>query len=235
MKTSSGKDQITGKTWLLSGMFSMVMLSLFWSVDESVIYFCLGIAAFCFFQYFSLEFKFQRKEKPIDFRNQPPRPSHRIDDVLEEIQKGFASTGRNDTFRTFVQRAFGFVIVFIIVVVIGVIFSDDVLEESANYLRGAEFTDRGEYDSAAYYCRLASLDAPDDPEVYLGWGNALMNLNRYDSAILLYDQTLALDEYHRMPGITKGILFINRKSTEKQLVQLPESWSIIHQIKMPCY
>lgn len=211
MEASPDGDKNTKSAWLYVGLISVFFLALFWSVDVSIVYFLSAIAVFCFFQYLRSEVKgFQWQQKKTSSYKKEARPNTR-DDVLREIQKGFQSSGRTLSPNKLLRTVLTFIGLFFAFVFIRAFFSNDVTDSQENYYVANDFYDRGEYDSAAYYYRLASLENPGDAEIYYGRGNAFRNLNQYDSAIILYDQALALDSHHTNAMYYKGYTLYQQK------------------------
>ncbi len=113
MSTSIDGGNKRKNFWLISAASTLLILSIFWSVDSSVVYVCLGIALFCFFQYFRFESNTYAKPGQKKYNPVPAtETSTRIEDLIEEIQKGFASSGQNQQLKTYLQRIVFFVIVF---------------------------------------------------------------------------------------------------------------------------
>ncbi len=182
-----------GKAWLITGGTALFLLALFWSVDQVVIYFCLTLATFSFFQYFlsggAVLFKpsFESPHKP-----QTPKIEKTIDFVLKDLKSGLRNTSFSTAALGCVRAGVGFFTLFIVLAVIALIFFDEETGFASYYFKANEFYTNGQYDSAAYYYRLAAQEDPEFPAVYFDWGNTLVGLNRYDTAIYVYDRALAI-------------------------------------------
>jgi len=212
MEAGQGKNKESKNVWLISGLISIFLLSLFWSVDASFFYFFAAIAVFCFFQYFRSGVKVQwKKEEPPQWeREEPPQykkyqfQSGQFGRLFKEINKEFSASSGEFKGRVFGKALMGIFSIIFLVAFCDTLFSDDVLNFPDSYYRGNEFIEAGQYDSAAYYYRLASLENPDDPEIYFVRGSAFSYMKNYDSAVILFNKVLALDSIHNDAQYAKG-------------------------------
>jgi tetratricopeptide (TPR) repeat protein len=205
-------DKSLKNPWLLTGAISLFLVALFWSVDQSVIYFGLAIAIFSFFLYF-------RSGVGKIFTGTSSgstRWASRAKGQRSEISAGRASgSGRpltphriGNLIKTIVGLTFT---VFFFGTMIWIFLNIDDIGFTDNYFKASEFSSVGEYDSAAHYYRLAAKEDPEYPVVYYEWGNTFLYRNRYDSALKLYDLAIALDEDYTEARYSKGYTFFQQQ------------------------
>jgi len=198
MKSSETERKNKSKNWFYGGSGFLLLLALFWSVDSIVIYVCLAGALFCFSQYILHTLQ----ERPTPERTDSPKPemsgSKRIEEVLDDIQRGFGtkSTLHTSAVKVVFRIVAMFLGLFFILSVIGILFMDDDYVFSDSYYRAQEFISTEAYDSALYYLQLAARESPSNPEVFIERGNVFIYMNRYDSALAQLDKALVLDNRH---------------------------------------
>lgn len=189
-------------------------LALFWSVDESFIYFFAAGAIFCFFKMFQSrvrregtreEYTYQEARTSVDTSASAPL----FDRLLTFIEENRISKQR--IILIGIAGFFGF---FFFIMVVGVLFdsasSRDLTYE--NTLRASDFYSQGQYDSAAYYYRLALLDDPQNPDLWLNRGNSFLNNGMPDSAMAMYEKTLEYKPDSEDARYNIAIIYYNRKS-----------------------
>lgn len=198
-----------GRIWLFTGIASAFLMALFWSVDSSLVYLLMGVSAFSFFQYFythraeSIHERWKSSSAATEQKT-TQTSGNNLDEVLENIQRSFKTTSGQPNVGAVIKTIFGFMFFLFFISVIGFIFfsDDSVLDDS--YMKGNQFFDMAEYDSALHYYQLALQENPDDPFIYYGRGNAFINMGRYDSAIAQYDKALILDNQFNDARYNKG-------------------------------
>jgi tetratricopeptide (TPR) repeat protein len=220
------------KFWFIAGSVCLFLLALLWSVDGSFLYLGLGMAVFCFFQY--ARHAFQNSAPPRYSRpagQTESESSKAVEDLLQEIQMGFTKKKKSVSGKSVLGAIIG-ASMFLFVVIFLVALSLEWDSDYFTYLDQASYHySTGNYDSAAYYYRLASLKDPDNPDIYYERGNAFMYMERYDSAIALFDKTLAISPGYGPAQFNKGyVMFQQGKyrqciaETRKVLSQNPDDF-----------
>jgi tetratricopeptide (TPR) repeat protein len=167
---------------------------LLWSVDTSLMYLLMGIAVFCFFQYFRTTNQNEpHAQRKGEARPVPPSGNQPLDQILENIQAGFRNTSKSKMLSSLFGAMGSFVFFVVIVIVIIAVASEDYTEYDTSFNRASDFFEQGNYDSALYYYTQAAREDPTNPEIYYERGNAFMNLSRYDSAAAMFTYALTLD------------------------------------------
>lgn len=201
------------KTWLIVFVTTLFALAIFWSVDSSVFYVLLGLAAFSFYK---ILWHGKRKEDDYEpsYREayRQPKPS-----FWDEVKKLFDNTGTGHANRQQqTQKLVSFIIagavgLVFFMIVLSAIFSDNSPGSAELRQQASNLYERQEYDSAAYvYGRAIGVD-PENADLFLERGNAFLYADKTDSAILDYNQALLLRPSYKEANYNKGLIYFNRK------------------------
>lgn len=218
-------DDLAGKRkfWRIAFVTSLFLLALFWSVDSSIAYLLAGTCVFC--AYMVLQ---NRKREPAfsDRNQQSYRPS-----FWENLKKLFnKNSGQRDPKRPLrmgrliVLIFIGFVFLCILVPVLIV---NESAESSTETLQKArELFNMQQYDSSAYYFRLAMKSEPDNPVLYLERGNAYLYANSFDSAYADYDRAIELNPEYKEAFYNKGLISYNQKQYTRGVTEVKQALEI---------
>ncbi|HRJ29183.1 MAG TPA: tetratricopeptide repeat protein [Cyclobacteriaceae bacterium] len=209
-QTSGNKN--TSTRWLLMAGFFLVMWALFWSVDALVMYISLGGAAFCVAQYLvktwdqkgSVQRKYPQQERQADTARES----------LVDLFKKLLQTNPGDApqKKLFIALMVGSVMsFFVLAIILNVVFGTTD-EDSVAYLqRARDFYYTSQYDSASYYYQLANEEDPDNPDIYVEYGNIFLITDRYEDALTQYEKALAIDPRHSDAQYNKGLVYYEQK------------------------
>ena len=225
--------------WVLIFCVSLFFLALSWSIDPSIVYIISGAVAFSLFKIVQLRkkeweeveedesderqpFRGSRSQKPRDLYEQY-RPSA-FSSFLEEVKQLFKKNSRGSGNP---QQSKGFVI--LVAGFIGFVFMFSILgsllegENSSNNFyfaqRAEEYYNIQQYDSAAYYYRLAIESDPDNVDLYVQRGNSFLNAQNEDSAIVMYDQAIDIDPANMLALYNKAYVYFDRKNYQQSIDQ----------------
>jgi len=211
-----------GRLWWVIFCVSLLALSTFWSVDKSLAYFILAVVIFSLFKILQL--------RNTDQANQPNPPQPPFaksyetfkpsqswlfwQDVKEIFRKDATGPKTPQQAKVFVTLVAGFIGFIFMITILAALFGGESSGEDAAgyYQRAADYYNTQQYDSAAFYYKLAIDNDPENPQLYFERGNAFLNANYTDSALMMYDITLALTPEHQQARYNKGYIYFNRKS-----------------------
>jgi tetratricopeptide (TPR) repeat protein len=206
------------RRWVFVFCFSLVALSFFWSVDPSVVYLTLAIAAFSLFKILQSAL---RQEAPDTYRSSFEKKYESIKpsatwffwQEVKEIFRNQSGSKSPQQAKIFVTLVAGFIGAIFMITILVALFGGNTSEDSvAYYQQATEYYNNQQYDSAAYYYKLAQLGDPENAELYFERGNAFLNSDKPDSALIMYDQALALNPQHYQSQYNKGFVFFNQKN-----------------------
>jgi tetratricopeptide (TPR) repeat protein len=210
-----------GRRWLLVLCLSLLALAVGWSIDPSFIYFTLAAAAFSLFKILQLKTQIPRDASASDQRSyereyESYKPSAAWlfwQDVKEIFRKDSGGPQSPQQAKVFVTLVAGFIgSIFLITILVSLFSGSDTEDSMAYYQKATEHYNSQQYDSAAYYYRLAQIGDPENAELYFERGNAFLNGNKMDSAIIMYDMALALNPEHYQSQYNKGYVYFNQKN-----------------------
>lgn len=223
------------KIWLIVFISSLTLLSIFWSVDSSVFYILTGFCAFSFYKFLQ-----NRKLTEDEVPDEPPfektyqqtyYPKPSIWDQLKYMFSTPSSgRGRVDPTKLVRLAIAGFSALVILSVIIPNLFSGDSALAIDARQKAKDMYDQLQYDSSAYYYRLALENDPNNADLYLERGNAFLNADKSDSAMIEYDRALAIQPETEGAIHGKGIVYYNRKQYGKAI----ESGEIAIRINPKC-
>lgn len=206
----------TRKVWRIVFISSLILLAVFWSVDPSVFYMLTGLCAFSFFKVLQHRRQPERDEGRAEKSYQQtyyPKPS-----FWDELKFMFGNVAcgrgqRNADRQAKIVRLviFLFTGLILLSILIPILFSAGSSSSLDAWQQAKDLYERQQYDSAAYYYRIAIENDPDNAELYLEHGNAFLNAGKADSAMLEYDKALAIQPTLEGAVHGKGIVYYNRK------------------------
>jgi len=210
------------KRWLIIFCVSLLTLSIFWSVDPSLVYLILAVAAFSLFKILQTRSSDQYDQPethqvPFEKTYESFKPSATWvfwQDVKEIFRKDSGGPKTPQQAKVFVVLVAGFIGSIFMITILVALFGSEGSEESTGYYyqQAIEYYNNQQYDSAAYYYKLAQIDDPENAELYYERGNAFFNGNRTDSALIMYDEALALNPQHEQAQYYKGYIYFNQKN-----------------------
>jgi Tfp pilus assembly protein PilF len=208
------------RSWVVIFCLSLLALSVFWSVDPSLFYLILAVAAFSFFKI--LQLKSPDKAEPTNshqsfekrYESLRPSPSWVFwQDVKEIFKKDSTGPKTPQQAKVFVSLVTGFIgSIFMITILVALFGGNDSADSADYYQQATDYYNRQQYDSAAYYYKLAQIGDPENPELYFERGNAFLNSNKTDSALMMYDEALARNPQHEQAQYNKGYVYFNQKN-----------------------
>ncbi len=206
-----------GKLWVFILCLCLLLMSFFWSVDQSIIYFLLAGSAFSLFKILQPQITSQPSHDSSSVKKsyEAFRPSQAWlfwQEVKEIFKKDSTGPKTPQQTKVFVALVAGFIGFIFFITILGALFGSDGDEANETYQRALEYYNAQQYDSAAYYYKFAIDKDPENADLYFKRGNAFLNSNNTDSALILYDQTLALRPQHQQAQYNKGYIYFNRKS-----------------------
>jgi Tfp pilus assembly protein PilF len=210
------------RLWWIIFCLSLLALSIFWSVDTSLVYFMLAVAGFSVFKILQLRNSNQADQpnpiqSPFEKSYESLKPSQSwlfLQDVKELFRKDATGPKTPQQAKVFVMLVAGFIgFIFMITILAALFGGESSDEDSAGYYQQAtDYYNNQQYDSAAYYYRLALINDPGNVDLYFERGNAFLNGNNTDSALIMYDNALAINPQHQQAQYNKGYVYFNRKN-----------------------
>lgn len=218
------------KTWLIVFVVTLFTLAIFWSVDSSVLYVLLGVAAFSFYKILA-----HGKRKVDDDYEPSYREAYRQQkpSFWDEVKKTFDNNPNaghvNKQQRT--QKLVSFIIAgsvgfIFFIIVLSAVFSDNSPTAAELRGQGQSFYSQQQYDSAIYYYNLAIQTDSEDPDLYLERGNAFLNASKTDSALIDYNRVLELNPAYKEAFYNKGLIYYNRKQYRNSINEVKQAMEI---------
>lgn len=220
LSNQTSEDEVAPgrKRWIIIFSVSLVALSVFWSIDKSILYFLLGGCAFSFFKILQHRNTGGSDLESPSFEKtyEAHRPSQawlfwqEIKEIFRKDSVGPKTPQQARIFATLVAGFIGFV--FFLPILFAVFGSDDAIESGEYYQRAVEYYNNQQYDSAVYYYKFVIDSDPENPELFFERGNAFLYANNTDSALIMYDQALTLNPEHQQAQYKKGAIYFDRKN-----------------------
>lgn len=218
------------KIWLIVFISSITLLAIFWSVDPFAFYILTGFCAFSIFKVLQNR-KRTEDEDPIEKTYQQmyyPKPS-----LWDELKFMFSNTpsGGNQRSRGNQEKLVRLVITIFVgliflSVIIPILFSDGSAYTVDARQKAKDMYDQQQYDSASYYFRIAIENDPQNADLYLERGNAFLNADNTDSALMDYDKVLLLQPSYKEAYYNKGVIYYNRKQYRNSINQTKNAVAI---------
>lgn len=219
---SESNDGGKGKqgVWTIIGCASLTGLAIFWTVDPSFVYFFLAIAAFSLFKVIQLwQRQVDESDSNRDVRQSftgerhEYRPSQTwiLWQQVKDVFRNKATTGEQRG-KIFVALVAGFIGFIFLITILSAIFGGNATDDLDELYRATDYYNRQQYDSAAYFYKLAIAKDPENASLYFERGNAFLNSEKTDSALMMYDEALAREPQHYQSQYNKGYIYFNRKS-----------------------
>lgn len=209
----------------------LYILALTWSLDPSFRSLSLGAAL----SFLITGLWHRVKEKPVESRKYDPykdyqRTRHTTPSSFSwsDIGKRFsqkhttaAPTAKTAADRKLIAGVLIFIASIFGVITISVLFGtgDDPTAASPFFIAD-QYYEAGQYDSARMYYKQALREDPSNVDALLGYGNTLSALNDPDSAIILYDQALAIKPDFDIAQYNKGWVSYRRKDYSQAITTL---------------
>jgi tetratricopeptide (TPR) repeat protein len=202
--------------WVIIGFCFLLGWALFWSVDPSFKYFLLAGALFSVFKIIQNR-RFENEEEEVRHERhsqsyQSPAGSSFWENVGESFLKQ-SPESRKKLRGVFMAVIFFVGSMFFIVMVSVLANLDSTDSDSVEYnQRASDFYSNQQYDSAAYYYRLALNIDPGNPQLWLERGNAFLNLPNVDSALVMYQKALELNPTFETAQYNIGYIYFDRRN-----------------------
>lgn len=209
-----------GRWWVIFWL-SLITLSIFWSVDSSLVYLILAFTAFSLFKILQLRNPIQQDQSEVhqpsfekSYESLKPSAAWVFwQDVKEIFKKESGGPKTPQQARVFVVLVAGFIgSIFMITILVALFGSESSEDSSYYYQQATDYYNNQQYDSAAYYYRLAQIDDPENAELYFERGQAFLYGNKMDSALIMYGEVLARNPQHEQAQYFKGNVYFNQKN-----------------------
>ncbi len=206
------------KRWVVTFFVCLIALSIFWSIDKSIVYLLLAGCAFSLFKIVQLRKSTPTNQKKPSLKKtyeaySPSQTWLHWQEVKEIFKKESSGPKTPQQAKIFVALVAGFIGFIFFITILGAIFGGEGSgDTNESYQRALEYYNNQQYDSAAYYYKFAIGNDPENPELFFERGNAFLNANNTDSALIMYDKALALKPEHQQAQYNKGYIYFNRKS-----------------------
>lgn len=207
------------------------ILALTWSIDPSFRSLSLGVAL----SFLITGLWHRVKEKPSESRKYDP-----YKDYQRERRSGTSFFSWSDIGKRFSQKhttvaqpvktaadrkLIAGVLIFIAsifgVITISVLFgTGDDPPAASPFFIAEQYYGAGQYDSAKMYYKQVLREDPSNVDALLGYGNALSALDDPDSAIILYDQALAIKPDFDIAQYNKGWVSYRNKDYAQAVTAL---------------
>jgi tetratricopeptide (TPR) repeat protein len=230
---SPDKGKARFRTWWIAILWlSLFLLALLWAVDTSIACLISAVAGFSLFKVFQLRPSTESEHTTSSGRTRSGRRYEEsyekyrpgafsvfAEDVKQIFNKDSAASRTPQQSRVFIMLVAGFIGFIFFISIIGAFLGG---EDSNNnfYQRAQEFYNAQQFDSAAYYYRLAIEVDPGNADLYYERGNAFLYAQKGDSALILYDQALEIDPTHQYAQYYKGYVYFDRRSYDLAIVEL---------------
>lgn len=236
METSQDPDKPNATRLRRSSLYFTIawiflyILALTWSIDPSFRSISLGAAL----SFLITGLWHRAKEKPAQRKYDPYKDYQRarrtapssfswsdIEKIFSRKHTTTAPPAKTAADRKLITGVLIFIASIFGVITISVLFSmgDDPPAASPFFIAD-QYYGAGQYDSARMYYRQALREEPSNVDALLGYGNALSALDDPDSAIILYDQALAIKPDFDIAQYNKGWVSYRRKDYSQAITAL---------------
>jgi tetratricopeptide (TPR) repeat protein len=220
------------RKWIIILCVFLLLLAIFWSVDTSVFYILLSGVVFSFFRTVQLtrgnasesDYTDVPYEPVQSFNAEPSYQASRADSFLSSL-----SAQQKKTALVFILGFVGFIFFFVLVGTLIDLVNTSVVTPTAYQQKASDYYYDQQYDSAAYYYRLALQNDPENADLWFERGNAFLNNQNSDSAIVMYKRALEIKPDFEQAQYNIGYIFFDRKNyreaideTKKILVYNPD-------------
>jgi tetratricopeptide (TPR) repeat protein len=206
----------------------LLLLSVFWSVDSSLVYIFIGTAIlFILLSIKNIQFKkfnFQYDH----FQEVKEENVKENTDVLHDLKSTLKDRGITfgpehkttsplQTNQRLVLLVVGGIFLFFFsLIFIGILSSDDG-DEQFYYQQAEVFYDETFYDSAYQYYKKALAINGQSTEALTGLGNTYMMKGQNDSALIMYDKVLALNPEYEVARYQKTLVLSYQKRYDESI------------------
>jgi tetratricopeptide (TPR) repeat protein len=200
------------------GVF-LFALALLWSVDKSVVYVLIGAAAFSLFKILHDRSARERKISGDRDFTTPSQVWLFWQELKEEFRKSSGNSKNQSPQKTVWKIVLGIVGFIFFISLITSLFSPDSSDAytSGEYQKAIDYYNARQYDSAAYYYGLVLAKDSENAVLYFERGNAFLNASKTDSALLMYEQALALDPQYEQAQYNKAYIYFERKNYRQSI------------------
>jgi predicted Zn-dependent protease len=224
------------RTSLIIGVVFLVIMALFWAVDDAIVYISAGTACFfLFLGYYqrprpsAAGWQFSEGRSQSSGRQRTNRQTNTSDglDMLARLQEMVHSfTTQGDSKLNMVKWVrgclFAFVLGMFAVIILSIVFASDDNLTQLYLAQGQGQLGRGEIDSARLTYARAYRDDPENVDAAVGYGKALLASENLDSASLLFDRALAGDPQNAEAVYNQAYIYYARsKYTEGRNLLAP--------------
>lgn len=233
--TDNKAQRAKSRTYLIIAAVLLVIMSLIWSLDDSLVYITFGGAVF--FIFLAVWNRPKKPEQPTasrpqeNYKKDVEAPAFKdIEELLrpkrtsQSAKKG-PPTDLPQASKKVVSGAAFFIFFVFILIFSAIVFLDSgsYSEEAVTYFdRAEEFRWSGEYDSAERYYQLAISIENEYPEALTGYANVLLGKNRYDEALTTLDKALKINPDYENAAYTKALAHYYQKNYQQSRSELFE-------------
>ncbi len=181
------------RPYFIGGCVSLFFMALLWSVDDSLIYFFLGLGSFLLF----LAYYFKPQNVRFESSARDRRSSSQtgtFESFFRKQNKQSQSSGNiNPSSKAIMSFIFiGGMIIFFIVIISLFASGDDYIQFE-DFSKAEQFRLNSQLDSAKIYYRRALREDPEYTETLIGMGNTFMSEENYDSSRYYFDKSMDID------------------------------------------
>jgi tetratricopeptide (TPR) repeat protein len=184
------------RLFFILGYIGLFLMALLWSVDQSFIWFFLGLSVFFFFlAYLKRPEVLTRDDR---YHQPPPVNEESLFSLLQKIfgkkEGTYSQPVRNTDQRVkaIAMTVFVFGIIIFFIVMIGLI-SSGTDSSSDNFLQAEQFRNDAQYDSAKVYYHRVLAEDEENVQSLTGLANVFMSQNNYDSSRYYFAKAILLD------------------------------------------
>jgi predicted negative regulator of RcsB-dependent stress response len=217
---SNTEDPSSLHTKIFAGLaaFLAILLSLVWTIDDSIVYLLSGLIALCvFFAFYYRPAREKVEFKKTTYSNQ----TYQEEPVWKEMLKAFQKKKTPDVNvgspkaqnpKIILVIAGSFIIFLGIIIVVVTFTTDDTFGDASLYSdTGDYFYNNGKYDSAYLQYKYALDIDPNFENALLGVGNIKLNEKDYDSALFYYSNILVRNKNSSGARYGKALVYYNQK------------------------
>lgn len=197
------------KKWIVVLYLVLLLLAIFWSVDASVFYVLLGASVFSFFRAWQFRSKLVsqntvEEDEPIQSRSfEQPKTESFLNSLSPQQKKAALVYGIG---------FIGFIFFFILVGSLIDFINSSVVSIMEYQQKASDYYYIQQYDSSAYYYRLAIENDPENADLWFERGNAFLNSSNTDSALFMYRKAVDLKPDFEQAQYNIGYILFERKN-----------------------
>lgn len=208
------------RLYLTIAVALFMLMAFLWALESSIVYILAGSGTFLtFLALYHYPWKIHSQQK---IGVNKPKPAT---NPFRSSQKQAATTAPTATSATFTpsntgKKVFFFAIggIILFFVIIGAL-SDDGADPSYYFNQAEMYRNTNEFDSSRHYYLKAIAEEPGYIDAWNNYGVLLIDQQRYDSAMYMFDRALDIDDSYEHARYNKALIHYYRKDYRKSLSQ----------------